>query len=374
MVDNAFFDETTEQSLVKTAIVSKYFWAWARVIASQVKKGRDRRLAYLDLFAGPGRYKDGAKSTPLLILEKAIQEPDLSQMLLTMFNDKDEENCRTLEKAIAALPGIEKLKYKPIVLNDEVGSEMVKSFEKMRLIPTLFFVDPWGYKGLSLQLVNAVIKDWACECIFFFNYNRISMGLNNEYVAEHMNALFGKDKTDALRANLEPLSPADRELAIVEELCAALNPTGHRFVLPFRFKNDRGTRTSHHLIFISKAFLGYHIMKGVMARESSRVEQGVASFEYSPADDRFPLLFDLARPLDELKEMLLREFARQTISFEDIYRRHSVGKPYVDSNYKTVLKELETAGIITAAKHGKSRRKGTFANDVRITFPERGHG
>ena len=82
-----------------------------------------------------------------------------------------------METAIKSLPGIDKLKYAPQVINQEVGTEIVKRFEEMRLVPTLFFVDPWGYKGLSLKLVNAVVKDWACECVFFFNYNRINAGL-----------------------------------------------------------------------------------------------------------------------------------------------------------------------------------------------------
>src|SRR5437764_14577646 len=99
------------------------------------------------------------------------------------------------------------------------------------------------------------------------------MGLNNELVEEQMNALFGKERADALRPKLEKLDAIDRELLIVEELCKALNPTGDRFVLPFCFKDDRGRRTSHHLIFVSKNFLGYHIMKGVMASETSKHEQ-----------------------------------------------------------------------------------------------------
>lgn len=85
------------------------------------------------------------------------------------------------------------MKHKPIVWNNEVGSEMVKLFSSIKLVPTLFFVDPWGYKGLSLQLVNAVLKDWGCDCIFFFNYNRINMGLTNPMVQEHMAALFGEN-------------------------------------------------------------------------------------------------------------------------------------------------------------------------------------
>ena len=70
MSAESFFDESGEQSAVKTAIVSKYFWIWAKVIMPQAQKTREKKIAYLDLFAGPGRYKDGAKSTPLLILEK----------------------------------------------------------------------------------------------------------------------------------------------------------------------------------------------------------------------------------------------------------------------------------------------------------------
>jgi len=88
MSENHFFDETSEQSAVKSAIVSKYFWAWAKVIIPSAKK-RPGKIAYIDLFAGPGRYEDGTKSTPLLILEKAIEHPDMRNMLVAVFNDKD---------------------------------------------------------------------------------------------------------------------------------------------------------------------------------------------------------------------------------------------------------------------------------------------
>jgi len=250
MATDKFFEESREQSAVKTAIVSKYFWSWSKIIMPQA---RENKIAYLDLFAGPGRYEDGTKSTPLIILEKAIQDQQMSQMLVTVFNDKDSNNAQALQKAIDAIPEIEKLKFKPEVRNKEVGSERVKEFSSVELVPTLFFVDPWGYKGLSLQLVNSVLKDWGCDCIFFFNYNRINMGLTNPVVHEHMAALFG----EGLRQKLETLSPDDRESCIVEELCDALGANQGRFVLPFGFKNDSGSRTSHHLIFVSKHPLGF---------------------------------------------------------------------------------------------------------------------
>jgi three-Cys-motif partner protein len=79
VADN-FFDEQSEQSQIKAEIVSKYFWSWAKVIIGAQKCYPDRsegRVAYIDLFAGPGRYRNGALSTPVMIVEGAIKEPDL---------------------------------------------------------------------------------------------------------------------------------------------------------------------------------------------------------------------------------------------------------------------------------------------------------
>src|SRR5262245_7944853 len=54
--DEGFFDEQEEQSAVKATIVAKPFCAWARVLLPSIKK-RGGKIGYIDLFAGPGRYK-----------------------------------------------------------------------------------------------------------------------------------------------------------------------------------------------------------------------------------------------------------------------------------------------------------------------------
>src|SRR5579872_5692476 len=201
----SFFDEQTEQSQIKAAIVADYFWAWSSVIIRVQKKypRHAQKIAYIDLFAGPGRYHDGAASTPLLIMERAIQDPDIRDRLVAIFNDKDEQNSQSLEREINAIPGIQGLKTKPQISSGEVGEKIVEQFQNAKLVPTFLFVDPFGYKGLSLQLVNSVLKDWGCDCVFFFNYNRISMGLGNEAVEEHMDALFGKQRADSLREKFQ---------------------------------------------------------------------------------------------------------------------------------------------------------------------------
>ncbi len=55
MSTQAFFIESKEQSKVKAEIVAKYLATWAKVVIPTAKK-KASRIAYIDLFAGPGRY------------------------------------------------------------------------------------------------------------------------------------------------------------------------------------------------------------------------------------------------------------------------------------------------------------------------------
>ena len=376
MINNDFFDETSDESQVKKAIVAKYFRAWAYVMVSAVKKRRGVKIGYVDLFSGPGKYLDGTKSTPLTIIDEAIKDSNLREMLAMIFNDKNPESVRALKKAIDETPGIERLKFKPEVYNKEVGSDILKDLTNVQYVPTLFFIDPWGYKGISMSLIKSLIQGWGCDCILFFNYLRINMGLNNPLFLEHMVALFGQERVDQLQSKLKGLTVASRESVILEEASQALKELGGKFILPFCFKNTQGTRTSHHLIFVSKGFTGYDIMKTIMAGESSQSDQGVPSFEYCSADEKQPLLFELTRPLQDLEKLLLRDFAGRTLTMRQIYEEHSIGKRYIERNYKDALDKLERAEKITAdPTYSEGRkRKGriTFAGTVKVTFPKEG--
>ena len=368
MATAKFFDERTDQSEVKARIVQKYFYAWAQVIMPSAERN-GKRIAYIDLYAGPGRYKDGAASTPLLVLQNAIEHPKMSQMLVALFNDADTCKTATLQDEIKKLPGIEKLKHEPVVSCGEIDEDAERYFSESNLVPSFSFIDPFGYKGLSLKIIKGVIKDWGCDCVFFFNYNRINAGISNQIVAGHIEALFGKDRADQLRSRLPALSPVLREALILEELAAEIKSLGGTYVLPFTFKNSNATRTTHKLVFVSKSFKGYSIMKDIMAKESSTDDQGVPSLTYSPADASMPLLFSLQRPLDELKETLPRDFKGKELSVDQIYEQHSVNKPYVLKNYKEILVQLENEGKITVRSVKGTRRKGTFANHLLVRFP-----
>ncbi len=368
MAAERFFEQMSEASRVKARIVSKYFAAWANVIASKVKN-RERRMAYVDLFCGPGRYKDGTPSTPLLVLEQVLGRPDLRDMLITRFNDADTGFTGQLRHEIAGLQGVDGLAYAPEVTEHEVGEQIAGLFGDLTRTPTLFFVDPWGYKGLSLELVYSMIGGWGCDCILFFNHNRVNMHLSNAAHQQGMAAIFGPARARALTQRLEGLPPEEREAAVLAELCATLGEVGARFFQPFAFMDAHGSRTSHYLVGITKNFTGYDIMKGIMARESQDMGTAVSSFAFNPADPGQQMLFDMTRPLEDLGDMLLATYADRTVTLDELYREHSVGKPYTKPNYRAVLLGLESEGKIAASPSQQERRAGTFAGKTRIRFP-----
>ncbi len=85
MAGDGYWDVQRWQSRVKSRIVQKYFRAWSGVMAANAENepGWPKSLAYFDLFCGRGEYRDGSASTPLLVLEEALQNPALKTILFT---------------------------------------------------------------------------------------------------------------------------------------------------------------------------------------------------------------------------------------------------------------------------------------------------
>ena len=369
MSSNArFFDEQLNQSEIKARIAAAYFVSWARVLLPSIRKNNGK-MAYVDLYAGPGRYEDGSASTPLLVLKAIIDKPPLAAHVVTYFNDADGNKSATLQSEIGQLSGIRTLRYVPRVSSAEVDAEVANFFVQNPLLPSFTFIDPWGYKGLSLKILHGVIKDWGCDCLFFFNYRRINAGISNSSFRRHMVALFGRDRFFELQVSVQNKRGDQRERMVLNALKEALTDGGGNHVLSFRFQNS-SRRTTHHLIFVSKHRRGYDIMKGIMARAGYTRTDGVPSFTHCPADKKMRRM-DLGHPLIELRSSLLQTFSGRRLSTKEIYEQHEEGSVFLPRHYKQVLLELEEDAIIEViSATNRKRRVGTFADHLVVRFPE----
>lgn len=339
------FDSQKEQSAVKTEIVTKYFSAWVKVL-----KGRNEKLGYIDLFSGPGIYKDGTKSTPIIILENILLDDYMKKHIVTWFNEKDKKLYEELIDNINNIENIEELEYKPIIKNDAVDYDTPKWFAERTLIPCFSFIDPAGYAGLSLNLLQALGKDFGSDIIFFFNFNDINRGITNDKVVNHMKYVFGETSYDRLLCKIKK-SPEDREAIIINEMAVALKREGMKYVLPFRFKLEGKNRTSHYLIFASKKFLGYKIMKEIMHKAGEKDYEGVGKFEFIPSCDKEKgiqlSIIDLFNSsLDDLKEHLLSTYKGKTGTLEKLYEVDAGDNRFLVRHYKKVILELEEEGKV----------------------------
>lgn len=366
---DGFFDLPRAQSKIKSAIVSKYFRAWSRVMLGEKRLSsplaQNKNIQYVELFCGPGTYDDGSPSTPIMIMSTAVQDQALSRYLIARFFDYDEVYCRSLEAALSGLD-IDRLKYRPEVYCQSVDESLARVFESRRLVPTLLFADPWGYRGLSLRLFESILKDFGSECVFFFNYKRINAAISNPKMRGHIDVLFGPVRGDSLRQKVCTLPPKAREEHVLKALHDAFQEESGRLVLEFRFLTKSGKRTSHFLVFVTKDFRGYDIMREIMAKESTSHVQGVPTFMYDPSAASAPRLFEIEEPLTELKSTLLVDLAGQTLACAAIYEQHSIGRPYIRRNYKDALYSLYEEGRIEV---DRIPRRNTFADDIRVSFP-----
>jgi three-Cys-motif partner protein len=363
-VEERFFDRPTDSSRVKQRVVVDYFLAWANVLA------RDRKVGYADLFAGPGKYKTGERSIPLLIVERVIQDERLRRWVHLWFNEGDEAYATQLKSNVLSLPGINALRYRPAFTNKIVD----KSLAAHRFtIPTLVFADPCGYRGLSLELICSALRGFGNDCLFFFNYRRINMKLSYPVMDGSVDEFFEPARAKALRHEIAGLKPRAREAAVLSAIRTAIQDADGIPVV-FSFRSREGGGTSHHLVFASKHSKGAWIMKRIMNACSSEVVDGIGSWDFDPkATDPSPLL--LFSPLEELCERLLEVFAGRTLTFGALLDEEARETQYTETNYRDALLRLESEFRVATNPPAEARRmqpgspKRTLPTITTLEFP-----
>lgn len=370
MEQKSFFVEQTPRSAVKTDIVTKYFQAWAKILGRKCPA-----IAYVDLFAGSGVYEDGVESTPIRILKMALANQNLHDKLITVFNDENAEAMSTLRKSINDIDEIGSLKHPPKLLNEKVGGELVRSTGVPVSIPTLSFIDPFGYLGVSQSLIDNAMRAWGSECVLFFNYNRINLAIDNPVVRKHVDALFTSEVAEDLRRlKAQGATPAQREASILEGLTKSLGVRDGRHLLFFRFRALDKDRTSHYIVHMSKHRRGYFIMRDVMAGASA-VRGGIPLFEWSPKEaEQLSLSFhiDGAIGIPELKRLIIGGMRGRTVRAEECYEEVTLGTPYLRKHFTKAVDELDLEGKVSVSKPRQQRRRNgqvTLGKDVVLVFP-----
>lgn len=329
----------------------------------------NKRIAYIDGFAGPGRYKDGEEGSPVIVLRRAkdfIDQGSLKPHQLAMtFVEADADRFEHLETEISALKNAEP-SYRGIdveVVCAKYAETMERLWERIgtaRLVPTFAFIDPFGISHTPYSHLQKILSFPKTEVFVNLMYEQLNRFLGLAEWEPHLDELFGEPTWRALR---DVVGAQNRRVAIIEYFRRRLRDAGAEYVLIFEMRNERDA-TDYLLFFATKSDKGLEVMKEAMWQVDRSGGFSFSDYTYSAG----PMLIEPSPNYDSLQSQLKRHFDGQLVPIETIKRFVLASTSFF--RFKSeALKPMEAAGSIEVVPPpGKRHRLGGYPDGSQIRF------
>lgn len=150
MTGEDFFHTQRAAAILKHEVLTSYVTIFASKVGSVSPGGR---VAYLDGFAGAGRYEDGAPGSPVLLLQRA--EAMTYRKLECHFVERDPANFRTLDALLHQQDDSHGLAWR--TYEGSLDAHLDTILREVAGIPLFAFLDPFG---LSVQddVINKLLS------------------------------------------------------------------------------------------------------------------------------------------------------------------------------------------------------------------------
>ncbi len=324
------------------------------------------RVVYIDGFCGPGKYKGGEDGSPIIALREAIKHSERlkGNTVTFLFVDERSDRIAHLEGELSKFPIPNNFVVRAIPGQFEsVLGELLDNLESegSRLAPTFAFIDPFGFKGVPFDLVQRLLANPKTEVFVNVMIEAVNRFLEHPdaQTRQHIVDLFGTDKVlEAARRS------CNRTVALRLLYQRQLSGCA-RFVRYFEMR-DSYNRTIYCLFFASNHRLGHVKMKEAFWKVDT--SSGFCFSDATNPDQR--LLFEI-NEVPSLASDLLRKFANQRVSVGEIRQYVEDDTPFIASQMRTALRQLEQDNKIVVGENkidGSKRRKNTYPDDAVIVF------
>ncbi|MGE8022117.1 three-Cys-motif partner protein TcmP [Peribacillus frigoritolerans] len=374
-----FFTELQNHSEVKLSILEKYTIPWMRKII--LNKYGPKKCLLIDGFAGKGKYDNGKKGSPVIMIEAAVDfynqavksKWDKPEILIYL-NEWDIANHQTLISNIENL-GFETMDNKlfsstnyksiSIVVENKTFEDFLTDILKQRkdgysLIPSFCFVDPFGFSSTPFRLFKNYLENQNSELLINFIYEHTNRFIRhpNEKIKNQISDHMGLVSLDELSEKVADLGSLERKQLIIETYTNnILNETDAVHVRHFDIKKNGKTKMI--LFYVTKNINGLKLMKETMWKHD---ETGL--YVYNEKKKMVQLDFDTILSQDKQLHIELLSIAIyknysgiKRISYEEIEEFTLVETIYPVANFvKPALKILEEKGVVNNFK-GRNKAK-----------------
>jgi len=357
----------------KHEILRHYLGAWFPILATT-----QRRLLYIDGFAGPGEYKGGEDGSPIIALKIAkdhklsskLQRPGME--LVFFFIEVNEARFQNLERKLAELqlPSNFRVGKYCDSFENAFGSTLAEIEEQSKhLAPSFVFIDPFGLTGFPMSLIKRLSQQPHSEVLITFNYQALNQWfLQDKSKHKHLDELYGSGDW---RPALDIPDSDEKETYLREAYQNALENLNWK-VRPFRMINKHN-QTQYYLFFATSNWLGMLVMKQAMWTAAP-----AGDFKYSDlTDPRQACLFEEVYKEEysqQLANQLYQNHKGQTVAKHMLRRNELAQHPVcVDRHLTRALRILEYESVppkVTRVElpGGRPRRSGSYGDDCTITF------
>ena len=354
-----------EHTKAKHEILSNYLKGWFPILA----RGSSR-IVYIDGFAGPGVYSKGEEGSPIIALRTANEHmlrPHKWSEMVFVFIENDKMRSDNLKKVIKEkFPDLpERIKYS--VISDEFEPTLMRIFDDLdskdeKLAPTFAFIDPFGFSGFSMNLMQRLLSYDKCEILITFMAGFIRRFLD-ELREPVLDSLYGISDWRQIRTIMGDKTPHILQLyeKQLEECC------GVTYTRSFEMINIHN-QVLYYLIFATKHWLGLKQMKEAMWRVDKR-----GHFSFSDRLGRSQsFLMDFQEDqywIPKAAELVYNEFTGKTVKIPDIEKYVITETEYIFR--KSILQYIEDKipnAILEVTIPNRKRKKRSFPDDCTIIF------
>lgn len=367
--------EYREHTRVKHILLEKYLAAWIPILGKY-----NARVCYFDGFAGRGEYIDEKThnviqvGSPLIALRVADRLSEHFGKLICFFIEKDKDNFKNLKEVLEReKPSIRNWQKIEVIKENDEFANVANGFfeylvkEKSTLVPSFFFLDPFGFSGIPFSIIEKILFNPKTEVFFTFMVRDIARFIQLRELEDTFDSLFGTDKwKGVIDSSRKP------EIALINLYREQLHKVANvKYSWPFRVYTSEKVQTLYYLLHATNHYKGHSIMKGIMFNQSAQ-----GNFAYLGPQDitaRSQMkLFDV-NSVGDLKEYLLNRFKGETTSYNEIQEKVCTPwysePPYIEQHYRQALKELEKDEKIKIDRVTSKTARGLCGADT-ISFPQ----
>ncbi len=348
--------EAKPHTLAKIEIIRRYLFLWFSILGTNP---RNKRLVYIDGFAGPGKYSNSDQSSPLAALQSAKAAVERSGAKLNgvefsfLFVEKRKDFVENLRSVVSAGSWPTNINWDTETgsFEEKVGGVLAGlKLQGQRLAPTFAFIDPFGATGLPFKVVAEILSYPSCEVLLNLDSDgigRLITAQEFEKNQQNLDTLFGDRSWQQLDPTLPMAKLSAAVLSLYKQRLRTLRDV--RYIFPFAM-NTRQGQINYHLVFASQHPLGLEKMK-----EAMKAVDKTGSFSFSDDTVGQGFLFDFDAPA-EWSGKMQTALGGAWRPYAD-YRDYALNEtPFI--NPKAMFEHLKQMGKVQVTWRGNPAKRG----------------